>query len=237
MRHLKMRSSEGRWRLPVLLTASIVLFACASTTPPAEELPAVTEDGLVRVPSDTVDAAYRRDGASLAPYTAVHIEECKVSFRKNWIRDQNLNKLGTDETVRQSDVDRIASELSAAFQQEFTKALEARGYRVVSEGGAQGVLTVRPEIVDLDVTAPNLRSSTTGITHTYAASAGEMTLKMDLVDGASGSRIGYVVDRERDKEDGALQFSNRVTNRAKAQRVLRKWAGLLATALDEAKAG
>ncbi len=202
-------------------------------TPTAEEeLPAVTEDGLKRVPSNAVDAAYRKEGASLASYTAVYIEECKVSFKKNWMRNQNMNRL---DTVRQSDVDRIASEMSAAFKEEFTKVLESHGYRVVSDGSTQDVLTLRPAIVDLDVTAPDLRSSTTGISRTFTASAGEMTLNMDLVDSASGARIGYVVDRERDPEDGTIGYSNRVANRAEAERMLRKWAELLAAALDEAK--
>ena len=169
--------------------ASIFLSACASTTPTTEEeLPAVTEDGLQRVPSNTVDAVYRKEGASLASYTAVHIEDCKVSFKKNWMRDQNMDRLGTDETVRQSDVDRIASEMSAAFNEVFTKVLESHGYQVVPAGSAQDVLTLRPAIVDLDVTAPDLRSSTTGISRTFTASAGEMTLNMDLVDSASGAR-------------------------------------------------
>lgn len=226
-----------RLQFPVLLMASIFLSACASTTPTTEEeLPAVTEDGLTRVPSDAVDAAYRKEGASLAAYTAVHIEECKVSFKKNWMRDQNMDRLGTDETVRQSDVDRIASEMSAAFNEVFTSVLQSHGYRVVPDSSAQDVLTLRPAIVDLDVTAPDLRSSTTGISRTFTASAGEMTLNMDLVDSASGTRIGHVVDRERDPEDGSIGYSNRVANRAEAERMLRKWAELLASALDEAKA-
>ena len=123
-----MSNSVTRLRFPVLLMASIFLFACASTTPTTEqELPAVTEDGLKRVPSNAVDAAYRKEGASLASYTAVHIEECKVSFKKNWMREQNMNRLG--ETVRQSDVDRIASEMSAEFNEVFTKCLKAMDTR------------------------------------------------------------------------------------------------------------
>ncbi len=231
-----MSNSVTRLRFPVLLMASIFLSACASTTPPAvEELPAVTEDGLTRVPSNAVDVAYRKEGASLASYTAVYIEECKVSFRKNWMRDQNLDRLGTENTVRQSDVDRIASEMSVAFKEQFTKVLESHGYRVVPAGSTQDVLTLRPAIVDLDVTAPDLRTSTTGPTRTFTASAGEMTLNMDLVDSASGARIGQVIDRERDNEDGSIGYSNHVANRAEAERVLRKWAELLAAALDEAK--
>ena len=95
-----MSNSVTRLRFPVLLMASIFLFACASTTPTTEqELPAVTEDGLKRVPSNAVDAAYRKEGASLASYTAVHIGECKVSLKKNWMREQNMEPTRRDGTA------------------------------------------------------------------------------------------------------------------------------------------
>jgi hypothetical protein len=41
------------------------------------------------------------------------------------------------------------------------------------------------------------------------------------------------VDREADRGGGSIQWQNRVTNRADADRILRRWARALRAALDE----
>jgi len=211
-----------------LLTSVLLAAGCTTT---GDDLPAVTSDGLVRVDSKKVDAVYWQEGATLAGYDAVAITEAPVSFRKDWMRDYNRDRMGASDRVRESDMERIKRELSNAFQAEFSKVLTERGYSVVDTTG-ENVLLLRPAIVDLDVTAPDLR--TAARTTTYTADAGQMTLYMELYDSVTGDKIGEVADKQGGRSTGRLEWSSSVSNRAEANRILRRWANLLADALDEA---
>ena len=46
-----------------------------------------------------------------------------------------------------------------------------------------------------------------------AASAGKMTLYMELYDSATGAKIGQVIDKQQARDNGHMSFSNSVTNR------------------------
>lgn len=212
-----------------VLAALCSLGGCAATG--GDDLPAVTEDGLTRIDSKKVDAVYWAEGATLAAYDAVMLLDTPVAFRKNWMRDYNASRASVSNRVDEKDMERIRSELSKAFRKVFTESLTEAGYKVVDEPGTN-VLTLRAAIVDLEVNAPDLESAS--MTRTYAADAGEMTLYMELYDTATGSKIGQVVDQASAIDRGRIQYTNRVTNRAEANRVLRKWSGLLVDALDEA---
>lgn len=63
-----------------------------------------------------------------------------------------------------------------------------------------------------------------------------MTLYMELYDSATGAKIGQVMDAQSARENYNFRLSNSVSNRADANRILQKWAGLLADAMTEAKA-
>ncbi len=222
--------NTGMHRPALLVLLGSVLFAagCATT---GDDLPAMTTDGLTRIESKKVDAVYWQEGATLKGYTSVAILEAPVSFRKDWMRDYNRNQMGVSERVHESDMERIKGELSRAFHEEFSKVLADRGYSVVDTTG-EAVLLLRPAIVDLDVTAPDLRSATR--TTTFAANPGQMTLYMELYDSVTGDKIGEVADKQGGRNSARLEWSNAVSNRAEAKRVLRRWANLLADALDEA---
>ena len=229
----KMRVINTTLRLAIVAIGAVVIAGCATTAKMNSDLPAMTEDGLKLVPSKRVDALYWRDGATLKPYTSVQLAECTVAFKKDWLRNQNQNRYDLATRVKPEDMDRIKAALSTRFNEEFTKVLEKGGYKVVDEGGAD-VLVLRPAIINLDVTAPDVR--TAGMTRTYTTSAGEMTLYVELFDSATGAKIGQAIDRQRALDNGRITYTNSVTNTAEANRILRKWANLLVDALDEAKA-
>jgi hypothetical protein len=127
-------------------------------------------------------------------------------------------------------MERARQDLSQRFVYVFTQELQEKGdYEVVAEAG-EDVLLLRPEIIDLDVYAPDIKSP--GRNTTYTTSAGRMTLKMDLLDSATESLIGRAIDRRRAREDSFGRMSNSVTNRAEADRMLRRWARILRDALD-----
>ncbi|MBA6412516.1 DUF3313 family protein [Parahaliea sp. F7430] len=216
--------------MPALtLLATLVLGACVASSP------VITHDGLHSVPSKSFDAMYRKPDVDISAYRAIGLAPCSVSFRNNWLRDQNRSRLDLSNRVTQKHVDQIKEHLSAACEQHFRKALLSDpAYHLVDDfSQGEAVLVLRPSIIDLDINAPDLRSSTRQTT--YTTSAGEMTLSLDLVDATSNEVLGRVVDRKRAVDHHRLQWTNSVTNSAEANRMLRSWALRLRAALDEAR--
>jgi hypothetical protein len=163
----------------------------------------------------------------------VRIDSVDVSFRKNWLRDQNRSHRSLSGRISSSDMDDIREALAELFLEVFTEELEAGGYTVVNENG-DDVLLLQPAIVDLDVAAPDTSLSQPGRTRTYSTSAGEMTLNMDFRDSATNSLIGRAIDRREDRPTNTITYSSRVTNTTEAKRMLRGWAKSLVEALDNA---
>lgn len=220
----------------IQITATLITLVLFSTSAMAwKSYPDHTDDGLDRVKSRKVDALYKKEGADLKPYTKVRIEDCSVAFRKNWMRDQNSDRVGVSNRIKTEDMNKIQDGLAEIFREEFTKELQDGGYQVVEEDG-EDVLLLQPAIVDLDVSAPDIGMRQPGMVTTYTTSAGEMTLKMDFLDSSTNALIGRVIDRREDNSSGnQIQYSNSITNRADAERIIRSWANLLIKALDEAK--
>jgi len=217
----------------ISIIAVALLSLCLTTVGFAKDkYPDSTVDGLVRIKSKTLDAVYRLPDATLSGYNKVMLEDCEVTFRKNWQRDQNRSRR-SGYRVTAEDMARIRNDIAERFRIIFTKELQDKEvYEIVAEAG-DGVLLLRPRIVDLDVFAPDLK--TPGRQTTYTTSAGRMTLRLDLVDAATGTVIGQVVDRRRAREDTFGQRTNSVTNRAESDRIIRRWAVILREALDEAR--
>ena len=209
------------------------LVACAGT---GDDLPAETEEGLQRVSGSRVDAAYMAPGADLGQYEVLYISEVRVSFVKNWLEDQNRERRSTSNRLSQEDADRIKAAVAEDFRKIFTENLEEAGYTVIADksgaGAEDDVLVLLPAIVDLDVAAPDTRSP--GRSRTYTTTAGSMSLYMEMYDGLTSALIARVADSQSAPDYGTMQITNSVTNRAEADRMMKKWAKLLVKALDEA---
>jgi hypothetical protein len=107
----------------------------------------------------------------------------------------------------------------------FTEKLEAAGYEVVDVVG-DDVMVVRPAIIDLDISAPDTRSA--GRSYSFTASTGSAVLYIELFDGLSGAIIGRAADRQTVRNAGGrVAWSNSVTNRADARRMIGGWADSL----------
>jgi hypothetical protein len=197
----------------------------------AEAPPAESHDGLVLTPSKNADILYRRADASFAGYKRIALLDCYVAFRKNWQRDQNSGTL----KVTSGDMQRIKDELAKAFREVFTEELQKDGGFTMTTESGEDVLIMRPAIIDLDVTAPDVM--TAGRSYSFATNAGSMTLYVELFDGASGEILARVVDRANARENVRMQWQNSVRNSAEAERMLKKWAALARTALERARAG
>lgn len=208
----------------------VILATMLAVTASAEESkPKSTTDGLELVSKTRSRAVYMKPGAHLDIYTEVALLEPYVAFAKNWQREHNEEEMTLDGQVTDKDMARMRKALAADFVKVFTEVLTKAGHKMVSTGGT-GVLIIRPAILNLRVTAPDLM--TAGMETNFVASAGSMTLYMELLDGRTGDLIARVFDAEADRMGG---YSNRVTNTADAEFIIRNWASTLNKHLGEVK--
>jgi len=195
----------------------------------ADAVPApVSPEGLKLVPSKNVQVLYLREGADFSGYDKFAMLECYVAFRSNWKRDQNSAQ---SFRVTDSDVVRIKTDLAKMFRTVFVRELTAKGDKQVTAVG-QGVLILRPSIINLDIAAPDtMNSGRNNLSHT----AGQATLLLEVFDSVSSELLARVVDTRSAGESSFMISRNGLSNRADAEAQLTKWADLLGTALQNAR--
>lgn len=207
-------------------------FMVASSLAAKEELPESTADGLVLQKDTEAFAVYAKPGASLQEYKRVKLVDAYVAFKKNWQRDYNRTRAGLGEDVRDKDIERIKASVAEEFSRVFTDVLTEGGYEVTDETGPD-VLLVRPAIINLDITAPDL--NTPGMHATIISSAGSLSLYVELYDSMTSDKIAMALDNKADRERHGFGIrANKTTNKQALDRALRQWAGQLVDTLDEA---
>ena len=211
------------------LLSLLISAGCASTSEPP---PSTTPDGLELVRSDKHSAVYLKPDAQFDIYQQFGIVPCQVAFRKNWQRDYNSAHRSSSQQVKQRDMDRIKTDLGEECTTFFTNALsEEPAYDLVTEWQqGEEVLLVFPNIVNLDITSPDLNSPS--MSRSYSASAGSMTMYLELIDAETSEVLVRAYDRKADHET-FVNYANRITNRAAADRMLKDWATRLRAAMDQ----
>lgn len=215
------RINSVRQGLAMILAATFLISGPAIAKD-EQELPQTTVDGLNLTKQTKGRIVYVADDVDFTQYTKVLIVDCPVAFKKNWQRDYNRSERELSRQVRDADVTRIKETLSAEFKKVFTETMTENGLEVVTEPGPD-VIILRPAIIDLDVSSPDVRS--TGRSRSYAASAGSMTLYLELYDSVSSAILAKVLDaKSSNRNMPSMSYSNRVTNIAAADRMLKGWA-------------
>lgn len=184
-------------------------------------------DGLEAVKFKNIDSVERRPGVDWKSYTQILVQPVSVSFSKSW----NARDYGTV-GLSSAEVTKMRTGLADLTQSVFRDVLREGGY-TLAEGPGEGVLAVKPDIVDLFVNAPGTMSA--GRSRTYAMNAGEMRLALEISDSVTGTVLARARDRKRGRESGRIEWTNSVYNRAEAERALRGWASQLKNALDAAR--
>jgi len=214
------------------LIVTLFLVMAATFAVAKTDLPAVSHDGLHLMPDTKLRAVYMKPGADLSQYDKVKLLDAYVAFRKNWKREHNEDE-PFEMRVSDKDMKEIRDRVAKEFAKEFTKVLSTEGGHEVVKDAGEGVLILRPAIINLDVTAPDLM--TAGMSQTVVASAGSMTLYLELYDGKTNAIIARIIDPEAADNVGIAQVANRVTNTADFDRVLRRWAEILSKHLAQVK--
>jgi len=226
-------NSLARFTVPAakMLASMMVALLVGLPASAADKLPEVDSDGLQLVKGSKVRIAYVKPGATLGQYRRVMLLDCYVEFAKDWQRDYNMDQVGLSGLVSDKDAERIKNDLSAEFRKVFTDELTKAGYPVV-DGPAPDVLLLRPALINVEVTAPDILSASR--TRTWVQSAGAMTLYMELYDATTETLLARVIDPQADDPAWA-QRADRVTNKAAADLILRNWAELLTRRLGQVK--
>jgi Protein of unknown function (DUF3313) len=196
----------------------------SSASPPAEW------DGLVKRDVKGVGLVYLRPDVHFPPNLSVIIDPVHVEFSKDW-------KPNTSREISRhldaEDLQRIKVTLGGWVKDGFAKELTKGGY-VLTEAPADDTIRVSAAIINLYITAPDVPSASR--TRTYTTDAGSMTLVMEVRDAPSGQLLARIVDAKRaESAGGQWQWSNAMTNRVDAERVIAAWARKFRAGLDRLK--
>ncbi len=221
-----------RFAWTVCVVAGLALGYSPALLAKDPPLPEVSPEGL-QLQHNTKDArvVYLKPGATFSQYSRVAILDCFVDFEKNWQRNYNDDTAGLEGRVTTADMERIKAALAAEFKKVFTKELEKSGGYQVVDTAAPDVLVLRPALVNLVVNAPDLQ--TADMRTAVVASAGQMTLYLELWDSSTNTILARVMDAKADQGMGGMaQQANRATNTVAADDILREWAVKLRKHLD-----
>jgi len=214
----------------LLLAVSI----CVVATPLAakDKLPETTKDGLKLQHGTELAVVYLKPGETLAAYDKVSILDAYVAFKKNWKRDYNDTTIGLAGRVTDKDVETIKKRLAGEFRDVFSRELEKGGFEVVESSG-EGVLTLRPAIINLVVTAPDVNIAERG--HSVVRDSGQMTLYLELYDSLTSDKLAEVIDTQIVGEHTIGHRGDKVANMSEFGKTLSNWAEILVKRLNEAK--
>jgi hypothetical protein len=171
-----------------------------------------TADGLYRVRTTRVGAAFVKPGARLSDYDRVVIDPVTVSYRAT------------------------SDRLKRIFQESFERELaRSQAFAVVSEAGPSA-LRVSGHIVNLAVDVPPRR----GRERDFVLEAGEMTLILDVRDSQTGEPLARVADRRAIRPSSSNLLggyeSNPVNNWGAVREIFADWARILRDGLDDLRA-
>jgi hypothetical protein len=218
----------------IIMVVWLICIGCLVPPLAAKEnaqLPEVTTEGLHLVKQDNVVAVYVMPGASLEAYDKILLIDAFVAFAKDWQKDYNREQISVTRRISDSDMQKIKEGVAEEFKKEFSKELTKGGYKVVTEVGPD-VMILRPAIINLTVTAPDVGS--TGRSYSVVNEAGTSSLYMELYDSVTNAKFAEVLDNQIIGDYGIAKRANRATNKMALNQTLRHWAGLLTKRLDEA---
>ena len=218
-----------------IATRILLLAALAVVVPQGysatKEAPKKTEDGLELKTQTKRRIVYIKPGATVTQYKQFALADCYIEFSKKWLDDYNRSQRDPSRRITESDLEDAKKDLSGQFRKIFTEELVKGGYTVSDKTGPD-VLLLRPALVNIAVNAPDIRSP--GRSATYASSAGQMTLYLELWDSSTNTIIGRVMDAQADDEFYGQRMTS-VDNRAAADQLMRMWATEVRKKLEAAQ--
>jgi hypothetical protein len=141
----------------------------------------VTGDGLHRVRWSELGNEWLKPGTSLAGYSGIVLDPIRVSYHTQ--QGQAIDPHATPYIPTADEIEAIEH----YYQETFVKELSGGAFRVVA-GPGPGVLRITGRIVDLSMAQPQA-SQLEPDEQVYSATAGELTLLLDVRDAQSGAPL------------------------------------------------
>lgn len=192
----------------------------------------MTTDGLTVVESTKYTEAQLNKNINWSEYTKYQITPVDVSFRKNWKRDQNRSKLTLSGRISDKDMEKMRKNMGDIVYEEFDSALREKGGLTKVDQADSNTLLFKPEIINLDVYAPDPQA---GFSQSYIRQAGRATLFLEVHDAVSGEILARWVDTREDPDRGYFEWATRIQNEARGRMIVKHWAQRLVEGLDELK--
>jgi hypothetical protein len=216
-------------KILALLALAVAFAGIASLSVQSTDAPEISHDGLYLDPDSDVALLYVKPDADFSVYNQFLMLEAYVAFKKNWQRNTKV----AGRRVSNRDMEKIKVEAAELLRESFKKELdEVGGYEFVEKPG-DSVLIMRPALIDLEITAPDIPVA--GRVTQYVASAGAATIFIELYDSVSGEILARAIDRRRMGNYGVARWASSVSNRADAARMFKRWASLLRQGMDEVR--
>ncbi|MEH6590651.1 MAG: DUF3313 family protein [Halioglobus sp.] len=214
-------------KILAVLALALAFTGISSLSVVSKDAPEISHDGLHLDPDSDVALLYVKPDADFSVYEEFIMLDAYVAFKKNWQRDTKV----AGRRVSNKDMEKIKAEAAELLHESFKKELdEVGGYKFV-ETPDDKVAILRPALIDLEITAPDIPVA--GRVTNYVASAGAATIYLEIFDSVSGEILARMVDRRAMRDYGTARWANSVSNRADAARMFRRWATLLRQGMDE----
>lgn len=217
--------------LSVLGVAFIVALALTANVGPVQsDPPEISHDGLHLEKGTGNSIVYVDPDADFSEYSKYMMLQPYVAFKKNWARNTKV----AGRSIPKKHIEKMKTEAASLLEEVFQEALEGEsGFPLVTEAD-NDVLLLRPAIVDLVVTAPDVPIA--GRIEQYTSSSIAATLYLELYDSVTGDILLRAIDRQVVRDSGYARWTNSVTNRADAKRIYKRWATWLAESWNEVRA-
>lgn len=204
-----------RRALSIAVLTTGVAAGCAS---PVNQ---TTTEGLVALPSSTLDQLYVRPDANIRAYRKIVIEPVSVQFRSDFLSQQHAYNRLKNLDPPYDDPQTLSRELADLMRASVVDAFVAAGYEVVS-APEPGALRVAVQVSELYINAPDRLSASTQ--RSFARDAGEATLNLEINDPSGQQPLARVSHRATARQANRLQVADTATNRLWFDALFHRWA-------------
>ncbi|MBW8189638.1 DUF3313 domain-containing protein [Neiella marina] len=211
----------------VMIVTSLSLSLGHTTLYAADQEPQTSYDHLVKVESKKVKELYLKQGETFADYDRMLLAVADVAFRKNAYRSQFASRNQMEKGIAKA-----SDKLQVLFDDTFREVINEKGDFKFTNQRSESTLLVVPKLINVYLTTLDEASSTSSM-KTYAESAGEMTLVLELYDSVSGEILARIVDHKQATDWGKMVRQSSTETRHQSRRMVKGWASDLNDGLIE----
>ncbi len=211
----------------VVATAAMALAGCATSG-------ASPEKAALQARNPRLKVQWVSPDTRVPPFDRVMLAPMELDFRPvaPLTGPTGTPQTRTEFPVPERDRQRIAEDFAKIFRDE----LGDNSHYTITDRPGPGVLLVKPALRDIVSRVPP--EEPPGRSDVYVDNVGDATLVVDLVDAASGQKLGSASDRRTAEPAGALSGfggvrADRVATGQEVRRLARRWATSLEKRLDQ----